>query len=196
MKQKLLILAGYFGIAPAVLLVAILFSLYLVHENNGYYNKSMDAFNSNVAFKAIPEKRQETAIFIYQNDARVEALKKFFLTYKSPLAAYTYKIVDEADKHSLDFRLPPAIAMQESNLCKKIPNNSYNCWGFGIYGGKVTRFSGYDEAIETVSKTLAKEYKAKGLIEPDEIMKKYTPSSNGSWANGVSFFMDRINISL
>ena len=196
MKNKLLILAGYFGLAPFIIIIAILFSLFLIHENNPYYNRPNDAFNNNIAFKSVPEKKPQTEITIYQSDARVEALKNFFLTYKSPLSAYAYKIVNEADKNTLDYRLLPAIAMQESNLCKKIPISSYNCWGFGIYGNKVTRFQGYDQAIEVVSKTLAQEYKQKGLVEPDDIMKKYTPSSNGSWSNGVTFFMDRITLDL
>jgi hypothetical protein len=97
-----------------------------------------------------------------------------------------------ADKYSLDFRLIPSIAMQESNLCKKIPAESYNCWGFGIYGSKVTKFSNYPEAIETVTRTLALKYKEKGLVTPEEIMSMYTPSSNGSWAHGVNHFMQQL----
>jgi hypothetical protein len=76
--------------------------------------------------------------------------------------------------------------MQESTLCKKIPKDSYNCWGFGIYGGKVTRFDNYPEAIHTITKTLAVKYKKDGLHTPEEIMQRYTPSSNGSWAKGVN----------
>ena len=84
--------------------------------------------------------------------------------------------------------------MQESTLCKKAPKNSYNCWGFGIYGKKVTRFDNYHIAIETVTKTLATKYKDQGLETPEQIMSKYTPSSNGSWAKGVLGFMERMEI--
>ena len=86
----------------------------------------------------------------------------------------------------------PAIAMQESNLCKRSPENSFNCWGFGIYGQKVTRFSDYEEGIEAVTKTLALKYKADGLDTPQEIMRRYTPQSNGSWAESVEYFMDQL----
>jgi hypothetical protein len=79
--------------------------------------------------------------------------------------------------------------MQESNLCKHIPEGSHNCWGFGIYGDKITRFDNYFDAIDAVTKTLATKYRDKGLTEPYEIMTMYTPSSNGSWAHGVSTFM-------
>ena len=105
-------------------------------------------------------------------------------------------VIESADKYGLDYRLIPSIAMQESNLCKKIIKDSYNCWGFGIYGKKVTKFDNYKTAIETVTKTLAKQYKANGLETPDEIMKRYTPSSNGSWANGVNHFMNQLAYNL
>jgi len=58
--------------------------------------------------------------------------------------------------------------MQESNLCKKQLKDSFNCWGFGIYGKKVTRFDSYKQAIYTVTKTLANQYKAKGLKTAEE----------------------------
>ena len=123
-------------------------------------------------------------------DARVEMVRQFFEKYKSPLEPFAQNVVDTADKYELDFRLIPAIAMQESNLCRKIIVDSYNCWGFGIYGKKVTRFTDYPEAIETVTKTLAKNYKQNGLETAEEIMTKYTPSSNGSWADSVNYFMN------
>ena len=80
--------------------------------------------------------------------------------------------------------------MQESNLCKKIPDGSHNCWGYGIYGGKVTMFQDYKEGIYTVTKGLATRYKPKGLVTPEQIMTMYTPSSNGSWAFSVNHFME------
>jgi len=79
--------------------------------------------------------------------------------------------------------------MQESNLCKHIYPGSYNCWGWGIYGNKVTRFSSYEEAIETISRGLKKNYIDKGYTTPEEIMRKYTPPSDGSWAFGVNTFL-------
>ena len=122
-------------------------------------------------------------------DNRVANLKAFFRKYNSPLYPYAQKIVEVSDKYHFDYRLLPAIAMQESNLCLKIPENSYNCWGWGIYGNKVTRFSSYDEAIEVVAKGIKLEYLDKGLITASQIMKKYTPPSSGSWAYGVNLFL-------
>lgn len=122
-------------------------------------------------------------------DNRVANLKAFFRKYNSPLYHYAQKIVEVSDKYHFDYRLLPAIAMQESNLCLKIPENSYNCWGWGIYADKVTRFASYDEAIEVVAKGIKIEYLDKGLITASQIMKKYTPPSQGSWAYGVNLFL-------
>src|SRR5258708_1963918 len=56
-------------------------------------------------------------------DARVQIVTNFLRRHESPLDADVYgkKLVTIADKYTLDFRLLPAISMQESNLCKVIP---------------------------------------------------------------------------
>ena len=122
-------------------------------------------------------------------DPRVANLKRFFRKYNSPLYDSAEVVVNTADKYDFDYRLLPAIAMQESGLCRVIPNDSHNCWGWGIYGTTVTRFESYPVAIETVSKGIKKFYIDKGLTTPEQIMAKYTPSSNGSWARGVNQFI-------
>ncbi len=125
-------------------------------------------------------------------DGRVANLKAFFRKHNSPLFDFADVVVEEADKNGFDYRLLPAIAMQESNVCKVIPDDSYNCWGWGIYGTTVTKFTSYDEAIATVSRGIKKEYIDKGLVTATAIMQKYTPSSNGSWAHGVNFFLQAL----
>lgn len=120
------------------------------------------------------------------SNIRAANLKSFFRKYSSPLYDHAELIVKTSDENGLDYRLIPAIAMQESTLCRFIPPDSHNCWGWGIYGNKVTRFSSYDEAIQTVARGLKRNYIDKGRTTPSEIMAAYTPSSNGSWANGVN----------
>lgn len=122
-------------------------------------------------------------------DGRAANLKSFFRKYNSPLYDSAETIVRVSDQYQFDYRLLPAIAMQESNLCKYIPDDSYNCWGWGIYGSVVTRFSSYDEAIETVARGIKQQYIDKGLLTASAIMEKYTPSSKGSWAHGVNTFL-------
>lgn len=125
-------------------------------------------------------------------DARVELVRQYLHRYNSPLLDHPNipeVIVSEADKNQIDFRLITAIAQQESNLCKKIPPGTYNCWGWGIHSAGTLGFTSYEEGIKTVSKGLKENYINKGYTTPDMIMTKYTPSSNGSWANGVNQFM-------
>lgn len=122
-------------------------------------------------------------------DARPEILKQYMESYDSPLAPFSYEIVQNADKYGLDFRLTTAIAQQESNLCKLIPPQSNNCWGWGIHSRGTLGFNSYPEAIEEVSKGLREEYLDKGYADIEKIMSKYTPLSNGSWAYGVNKFM-------
>ncbi|MEM4260652.1 MAG: hypothetical protein QXG00_05440 [Candidatus Woesearchaeota archaeon] len=140
-------------------------------------------------FSAVPYINNTVQTDITLSDGRAANLKSFFRKYNSPLYDYSSLIISTADKYQFDYRLLPAIAMQESNLCKYIPENSFNCWGWGIYGDTVTKFSSYEEAIETVSKGIKKNYIDKGLITASSIMAKYTPSSNGSWAHGVNTFL-------
>lgn len=125
-------------------------------------------------------------------DGRAANLRNFFRTYNSPLYDYADVIVQTADKYKLDYRIIPAIAMQESSGCLKIPPGSYNCWGWGIYGTQVLRFNSYEEAIDTVSAGIKKSYVDQGLITPHDVMAKYTPSSNGSWADAITYFFQTL----
>ncbi len=146
-----------------------------------------DNYQFTASYKAEESKGFETEI--KPGDARAANLKAFFRKYNSDLYNHANKIIEEADKYQFDYRLLPAIAMQESNLCRHIPENSFNCWGWGIYGTTVTRFESYDEAIETVSKGIKDHYIDEGLVTASAIMKKYTPPSQGSWQNGVNTFL-------
>ena len=189
MKTKLVLLASYFAIMPGVIFSLIIFTLFIhyTHFPNMVVYKL-----SNSAFRAVPEKNVPVSGNVSPLEARVEALKQFLGKYGSPLYNYANEIVATADTYGIDYRLLPAIAMQESTLCKKIPKNSYNCWGWGIYGGKVTRFANYSDAIETISRTISNEYKGKGYDTPSEIVSKYTPSNTNNWSGNVSYVMDRI----
>jgi hypothetical protein len=129
-------------------------------------------------------------------DARVEIIKNYLRFYKSPLEPYAQLIVNESDKNNLDWRLLVAIAQQESNLCKVIPENSYNCWGWGIHSKGTLKFDSYEQAISVIASGLKKNYIEKGYTTVDEIMRKYTPKSNGSWAFGVNQFMEELTLPL
>jgi hypothetical protein len=190
--RKIILSTSFFIFTPVLLVISILYFSFLSFNSKLHNGSISQSYGRNVAFAALPSAENVLGDSIISKDARIEMVRQFFAKYKSPLEPYATNIVEEADKHDLDFRLLPAIAMQESNLCQKIIANSHNCWGFGIYGKTVTKFESYPEAIETVTRTLAKNYVAGGLNTPEEIMKKYTPSNNGAWADSVNYFMDKL----
>lgn len=128
-------------------------------------------------------------------DARPLLLAKFLEKHKSPLKPYDYwggYLTQLADQYGLDYRLLPSIGMQESNLCKVIPEGTFNCLGLGIHAKGTWGFSSYEENFDAAARILKKEYIDKGYRTPEEIQKKYTPSSNGSWQFAVNHFMEKI----
>ncbi|HVZ11514.1 MAG TPA: hypothetical protein VG965_00650 [Patescibacteria group bacterium] len=192
MKTRLLLLGVYFLITPIFILTLIFYQTFLFQKAHATAEIVAPEDINVTTYNATPVSVPITVAHIDAHEARVDVLKEFFARYSSPLEAYAGQIVETADRYGLDYRLLPAIAMQESTLCKRTPKNSFNCWGFGIYGGKVTRFSDYGQAIETITKTLARDYHQKGLEQPEEIMSRYTPANTNDWAGNVSYIMDRI----
>lgn len=146
-------------------------------------------------FSSLPQVAADVKMAIKYNDARPIILKEFFRLYRSPLEPYAQFIVEISDKYGIDYRLIPAIAMAESGGGRNIPPNSYNAWGWGIYGDKVVRFQSWEEGIERVAKSLREDYINQGLDTPEEIMPKWAPPSvkkGGPWAKAVSYFLNQM----
>ncbi|MDD3002349.1 MAG: hypothetical protein PHS06_00575 [Candidatus Shapirobacteria bacterium] len=125
-------------------------------------------------------------------DARPMLIKKYLEKYNSPMAPYSDLIFQISEDYGFEYYWIVAIAQQESNLCKKAPEGSYNCWGYGIHKKGTLKFDGYELAIKSYAEYLKREYFDKGLNTPELMMKKYCPSSNGSWANGVNQFIEEL----
>jgi hypothetical protein len=195
MIKQVAVLSLFFTLCMAVNVAAI-DELNDMSQRNKKIHVILDEIDLIAATPINEESASDSAVLgetTIQKDPRVAYTKQFLRKHDSVLYDHAEYIVEMADKYQIDYRLIPAIAMQESNLCRVIPVNSYNCWGWGIYGGKVTRFTSYPEAIETVSRGLKTGYVDQGLTTPDQIMQKYTPSSpNGAWARGVNFFFGAI----
>lgn len=143
-------------------------------------------------FASLPDTYTAVSGGIETSDARPEIIRQYLADFSSPLEPHAETLVEAADEYGLDYRLLTAIAQQESNLCKKIPQGSHNCWGWGIHSEGSLGFSDFDKAIWTVSEGLKTKYIDKGYETPEEIMSKYTPLSQGSWASGVSKFMEQL----
>ena len=195
MRKKLLLCGAFLVTAPIGFILIFVVSFSIPNYKTDKLEQSSEQSFFLHLFRAFRKEESSVQGAATTQDARVILIERFYARYNSPLQNYADFIVKTADKYRIDYRLIPAISMQESTGCKFIPENSYNCWGYGIYGNKVTRFSSYEEAIDTVSRGLRKNYYDKGLTTPQSIMAKYTPPSlekEGAWAKGVYFFFDAI----
>ncbi|MBP9715364.1 MAG: hypothetical protein KBD52_02650 [Candidatus Pacebacteria bacterium] len=103
---------------------------------------NIGAFNSiakNEAVDLEAEKRQ----------LRAEAIDAYYKKYNMPLEGYGMKMVLEAEKNGLDYRLIPAISVIESTggkfACKKV-TSSFLGWG-----SCRINFESHDKAIEIVA---------------------------------------------
>lgn len=140
-----------------------------------------------------PDKGIETDIIIKQKRIdRVKVLENFFDKYKSPLKDNAKTFVDVADKYGIDYKLLPAISCMESSCGKKLIANSYNPFGWGIYGRNAIYFNNYDDAIETVGKGIAEKYISRGFDSVKKIAPIYTPPNSNHWESGVSYFIAKI----
>jgi hypothetical protein len=144
-------------------------------------------------FSALPSTATQQQVAIEKADGRAIIIENFYKRLNAPLQYHAETFVSVADKYGLDYRLLPAIAMQESGGGRVIPIDSYNPFGYGVYGDKVMRFPGWDDAIERVGRGIRTDYLDQGLTTPYLIMTKYTPPSlekGGPWAINVSEFME------
>ncbi len=191
MKSISLLLVFIF-LTPVALAVSV-FSLVMVSSHAGVSEKQVLAthIGANI-FAALPDEPPSIETIVGSKDARAVLVRNYLERYDSPLAAHAEYIIKMADEYEIDFRLITAIAQQESNLCKIIPEGTFNCWGWGIHSQGTLGFTSYEEGIRTVTRGLKKDYINEGLIAPEQIMQKYTPLSNGSWAFGVRLFMEEM----
>src|SRR5438874_31068 len=134
MDKPHLFVGAWFGTCLTSFIFAIFFLVYISSARLVSYPTT-----SYRLYSALPQNISQTNDFIGTKDARSKIVEDFFKGYNSKLSQYGNQFVAVADNYNLDFRLLPAIAMQESNGGKIIPNNSFNPFGFGIYGGGVIR---------------------------------------------------------
>jgi hypothetical protein len=139
---------------------------------------------------------EQSTTTIYSKDSRSQKLNEVFRMFKCPLEGMGDAFVYEADKNSIPWWLAASVAFQESSCGKNTPKvdgiESYNAWGWAVYGDMVFSFDNYARGIETVSKYFSTRFFKQGITDTCEIMKIYTPPSNGSWCEGVNHFAEII----
>jgi hypothetical protein len=92
----------------------------------------------------------EDAALQKEREEKAAKIDAYFAQYNMPLEGYGMKMVLEAEKHGLDWRLIPAIAVRESTGGKFACKNNPFGWGSCKIG-----FKSYNEAIEVVSTNLS-----------------------------------------
>jgi beta-N-acetylglucosaminidase len=197
--RNLLLLVSFFTLTPCILIVSIIlfaFHSYSLNKNNHFLTLSTKLSNTTITYAALPSEETQFSGVVQTSDARVERLKTFFRLYGSVLEQHAEDFITAADKYNIDYRLLPAIAMQESLGCKREIPNTFNCWGWGIYTKHTTSFQSYPEAIDTISKLLAKNYINKGYDNLEEIQKLYNPSNTNNWSGNINYFINQIQFIL
>jgi len=165
-----------------ILFILFFFSLTFIAPKQETYAEKHSAQSASLL------KAQETPGY----DNRVLILEQYLEKWDSPLASNAGKFVEEADKYNLDWKFVASIAGLESSFGKFLPYNSYNAWGWGIYGTNVHYFKSYDEGIATISKGLRENYIDKwGAKDIYEIGSLYAASP--TWAERVIGFMNSID---
>jgi hypothetical protein len=110
---------------------------------------------------------------------KADQIDAYFSEYDMPLEGYGMKMVIEAEKNNIDWRLIPAISVREStggkHACKKVKNSPFG------WGSCKIPFTSMDEAIEKLALNLggnnpntAYHYDNKTT---EEILKAYNPPS-------------------
>lgn len=134
---------------------------------------------------------------VTKDKAHAEAIDAYFHKYDMPLEGMGMKMVLEAKKNDIDWRLLPAIAARESsggkNACDKAKHNAFG-WGSCKIG-----FDSDEEAIETVARNLGgnnpsteRHYAGKTT---KEILDKYNPPSVvKNYTKQVMRIMDAIGV--
>jgi hypothetical protein len=119
----------------------------------------------------------------YQNDPRLDSLKKFF--QECPIKELSAEFLRAADRHNLDWRLLPSISLVESGGGRAAPNNNL----FGWDGGRAI-FTSLRAGIHDVAERLenSKLYRDKDV---DQILLMYNPSA--SYSTVVKSVMKRIS---
>ncbi len=147
-------------------------------------------------FSAKPLTLGAASARLFGGDSRAAILDSIFESYKCPLVGKGKTFVKEADKNDIPYWMVPAIAFQESSCGRSTPkvedNETYNAWGWAVWGDNTHSFKNWDEGIKTVSQYLGDRFYSQGITDPCEIMKTYTPPSNGSWCEGINYFADII----
>ncbi|HUW21798.1 MAG TPA: hypothetical protein VMW41_03945 [Candidatus Bathyarchaeia archaeon] len=139
---------------------------------------------------AFPKNRQ----VVKKSDLRISKLKYYLEKHHSPLAEYAPIFIRIADKYGLsqldlDFLLP-AITGVESSFGHFYIRGTYNAYGWA--SGRYY-FSSWEQSIEHITRSLKRNYIAKGADTIPKIGRIYAESL--TWPQKVNYFVHEIKSS-
>src|SRR3990172_8660522 len=123
-------------------------------------------------------------------EAREKKINLYFKRRGLPLAGFGKKMVEEAIKNDIDWRMMPAIAMRESTG-GKFMFASNNPFGWGE-----SSFKNFDEAIETIAKNLGgKNHKTASYYDGElrEVLENYNGRAVLEYPDQVMAIMKKIS---
>jgi hypothetical protein len=180
------IIAAPAGLVFAALIFSVFIKTFGVHTTENKYS----------IFSSKPLTLVQATQEVDSRDSRAEKINEVFKSYNCPLEGLGEVFVREADKNDIPWWLVASVAFQESSCGKNTPksdgNETYNAWGWGVYGGGAHAFDNWARGIEVVSEYFRDKFYSKGITSLCDIMKVYTPPSNGSWCRGVEEFSNVI----
>ena len=115
MDTKTALIVGWFTASLITLTTAIGGYIYLSGES--YIPVTNQNFH---LYAALPDQIGVVSDNITSSDGRSKVIESFFKKYNSVLMKYSDNFIQVADKYHLEWRLLPAIAMQESNGAKRV----------------------------------------------------------------------------
>ena len=166
--------------------IATIFFSFPVSAQAAYPREMIsDSFYVQKDIKILPEK-----------DPHIEVLEAYLESKDSPMSKNAVDFIEAANEYDLDWKLVAAISGLESGFGKHTPGNelffneSYNGWGWGVYGTQALGFESWKDGIYTVSRGLRENYINRGLTDPIAMNRKY--ASSPTWGVRVNIFMAQI----
>lgn len=100
-------------------------------------------------------------------------------------------IEDSAKRYGIDAALLEAVIRHESGNGKSRAAREYNNLGGVMKGKNLRKFSSHAESVDCIAHILYK-YRERGLVNIDQIAKRYAPYHRSEWIKCVNFFKKKI----
>ena len=100
-------------------------------------------------------------------------------------------IEDSAKRYGIDAALLEAVLRHESGNGKSRAAREYNNHGGVMKGKQLRRLSSKSECVDCVAHILFK-YRERGLVNVDQIARRYAPYHRSEWTSAVKFFKKKI----